>query len=167
MSRFFCNSLPKSDVLSTRAGKLSLHFLDVVNVIQRFQSFNDLFMSFVFFQFCTADGDRHRVHAEPGIHIGGIGLDVVDCQTKTADRSYKILQIGAVHQLQMHLKMIGSILKISFKGREQGQTAQKGNERDYRYRVVSGAGRQTNDAAGPQANGGGQALDLVTGAERS
>ena len=63
--------------------------------------------------------------------------------------------------------MIGAIFQIHLKRREERETAQKGEEGNDRNRVVSRSGGQSNDAAGPKADGCGQTFDLVAGTEQN
>ena len=72
------------------------HFLDVINVIQGAQSFDDLAVCFIFFQLLATDGNGDGVNAESGILIGSIGFDIIDFHAKLTDRCNKILQIGDV-----------------------------------------------------------------------
>ena len=76
-----------------RTGGVPLpEFLNMVNIIQGSQGFDDLAVGFVFLQFLAADGDHNGVDAEAGAKVGGADRP----KKERAVASRKILKLSAL-----------------------------------------------------------------------
>ena len=122
-------------------------------------------MLFILLELRAAYGEGDGEHAEAGIQVRGIRLDIVNADAEGADGRDETRQIELVFQLQMHLKMVRAVLQMCFERRKARHTAQQREKQHQRQRIQSRAERQPHDAAAPEADGGRQALDLVLGAE--
>ena len=118
---------------------------------------------FILLELRAAYGEGDGEHAEAGIQVRGIRLDIVDADAEGADGRDEARQIELVFQLQMHLKMVRAVLQMCFERRKARHTAQQREKQHQRQRIQSRAERQPHDAAAPEADGGRQALDLVLG----
>ena len=118
-------------------------------------------MAAVFRPVLLAHGQRNGIHAQAGVDIRRVGLNIVDFQSKRSHRGDEALQIFSVFQFQMHFKVIGTVFEVDFKRRKQRQTAYQRRVADNGYRIQPRADGQPDNAARPECNGGRQALNLV------
>ena len=63
----------------------SVHFLDMIHIIQRPEGLDDLAVFFILLELRAAYGEGDGEDAEAGISVGGVGLDVVDAHAEGAD----------------------------------------------------------------------------------
>ena len=136
----------------------------MINVIERAQSLDDLRVGLVFFELLATDGDRDGVDTEPRIVVCRVCLDVVDLHAKLADGGNEVLKIRDAFELKVHLEVIGAVFEIALEVGEEGKAANQCKKNDKRYGVKSCTDAKTENAAGPKTYGGGQSLDLTTGA---
>ena len=124
-------------------------------------------MAAVFGSVLLPHRQRNGIHAQAGIDIRRVGLDVVDLQAEGAHGGDKALQILAVFQLKVYLKVVGTVFEVDFKRREQRQTAHQRRIADDGDRIQPRADGQADHAAGPERHRGRQPLDLVFGAVKN
>ena len=84
----------------------SVDFLRIIDEIERIDRLDHLLMAAVFGSVLLPHRQRNGIHAQSGIDIRRVGLDVVDLQAEGAHGGDKALQILAVFQLKVHLKVV-------------------------------------------------------------
>ena len=154
----------KASEIHTGAGKSSVDLLGVVDEVERVDCVDHLAMAAVFGSVLLTDGQRNGENAQTGVDVGRVGFDVVDFQPEGTHGGDETLEVLAVFQLQVNLKVIRAVLQVDFKRREQCQTAHQRGIADDGHGIQSRADGQTDDAAGPERDGGRQTLNLVLGA---
>lgn len=137
--------------------------LNMRHIIQRPQSLDDLAVLLVFPQFLLCYRKRDGIHAQTRMHISRIQLDIIDFQPQTPYRRDKILQVSHIFQLQMHFKVIGQIDQIFLQNRQHSKADQQCGKTARGDGIEAASGCQPDDCAGPERDGGGQALNLVSG----
>ena len=144
----------------------SVDLLDVGDVLERAQGFNDLAVFFVLLQLGAVDGQGYGIDAQPRVQVRRVGFYVLDPDPQAPDRRDEVLQVALALQLQMDLEMVRVVLHVPLDGRKQGQAGEQGQKGDRRHRVEPGAQRHPDQSAAPEGRRRGQALDLAFRAEQ-
>ena len=142
----------------------SVDFLRIIDEIECIDRLDHLLMAAVFGSVLLPHRQRNGIHAQAGIDIRRVGLDVVDLQAEGAHGGDKALQILAVFQLKVYLKVVGTVFEVDFKRREQRQAAHQRRIAHDGDRIQPRADGQADHAAGPERHRGRQPLDLALGA---
>ena len=74
----------------------SVHFLNIIHIIQRSERLDDLAVLFVLLKFRTVNGKGDGEYAEAGVQVRWIRLNIVDADTERADSLDEIRQIKLV-----------------------------------------------------------------------
>ena len=122
-------------------------------------------MGFIFLQLRILYGQSNSINAQTGVQVSGIQLDFIDDQPEFSDHGNEVLEIRSAFQLQMDLKVIGTVFQIGFKLRKQSKTGEKKNKQQDTGCIKTCADTQADDTAAPERSSGSQPADLILGTE--
>ena len=97
------------------AARLCLFYLlDVMDVVDRPQRFDQFVMSFVFFQLLAFDSQTQRIYEQSRIDKCRVHLHIVHAHAELAQRCQKGLQIGTVEKFEVNFKVAATLFHAFF-----------------------------------------------------